>query len=193
MSECVISCVKAVAAGLIATAVMLGTGRAALADDCLAGPDRPPAPGGHWYYHLDRAADRKCWYLVEPARAPATETAEPQPASEPPPQLQSQPQPAFGAFFSSLGFGSPPPQPDPGDARITLQSIRPADPRSDEAAGRQPRVARRPVAEASLAQKPHRPVHARTPTEHADEPAASPAQAERDALFQQFLKWRERQ
>jgi hypothetical protein len=186
MSECVISCVKVVSAGLIATAVMLGTNRATLADDCLAGPDRPSAPGGHWYYHLDRATDRKCWYLVEPARAPAAEAAEPQPASEPPPQ------PTFGSFFSSLGFPGSTSQPDPttGDARITLQSIRPVN---DEAAGRQPRVARHPVTEASLAQKPHRPVHARPPAEHAEEPAASPAQAERDALFQEFLKWRGRQ
>jgi hypothetical protein len=183
MSKRVISCIKVVSAGLIAMAIMLGSNRAARADDCLAAPSRPPAPGGHWYYHLDHATDRKCWYLVEP-RAPTAE-AEPQPASEPPPQ------PPFGSFFSSLGFTGSTRQPDPttGDARI-LQPVRP-DERSDDATGRQPRVARPPVTEAALVQKPHRP-HVRPPVEH-DEPAASPTQAERDALFQEFLKWRERQ
>jgi hypothetical protein len=185
MSKRVISCVKVVSAGLFATAIVLGANRATLADDCLAAPNRPPAPGGHWYYHLDHATDRKCWYLVEP-RAPTAEVTEPQPASEPPPQ------PTFGSFFSSLGFTGSTRQPDPttGDARI-LQTARP-DERTDDAAGRQPRVTRQPVAQASLVQKPHRPPHARPPAEH-DEPAASPAQAERDALFQEFLKWRERQ
>jgi hypothetical protein len=47
-------------------------------------------------------------------------------------------------------------------------------------------VARRVEQEAP---KPHRP--ARTAPERADEGA--PNQAERDALFQEFLRWRERQ
>jgi hypothetical protein len=184
MSKCVTSCVQVVSASLLVTAIMLGTDRATRADDCLAAPSRPPAPGGHWYYHLDHATDRKCWYLVEP-RAPTAEAAEPQPSEPPPP-------PTFGSFFSSLGFTGSTRQPDPttGDARI-LQPAR-ADERSDDATGRQPRVARQPVTEASLVQKPHRPPHARPPAEH-DEPAASPTPAERDALFQEFLKWRERQ
>jgi hypothetical protein len=185
MSKRVISCVNAVSVGLIATAVMLGSNRATRAEDCLAGPNRPTAPGGHWYYHVDRAADRKCWYLVEPAaRAPAAEV---------PPVSEATPQPTFGSFFSSLGFSGSTPQPDTtGDARI-MQTARPDDPRSDDAAGRQPRGARHPVTEASLVQKPRRLARARPPAERADEPAASPAQAERDALFQEFLKWRERQ
>jgi hypothetical protein len=195
MSKRVISCVNAVAVGLLATLVMPGTNRAALAaDDCLAGPDRPPAAGGHWYYRLDHAAIRKCWYLVGPAaRAPAAEVPAPPPVSEAPPP------PTLGSFFSSLSAGfpgsAPAPQPDTttGDARI-LQTARPDDPRNDEATpGRQPRVARHPVTEASLVPKPHRTAHARPSGEHADQPAAPPAQAERDALFQEFLKWRERQ
>ena len=189
MSKCVSVCVKAVSTGLTVTAIVLGTNRATLADDCLAAPNRPPDPGGHWYYHLDHAADRKCWYLVEPARAPAVEAGEPQPVAAPPPQ----PQPTFGSFFSSLGFTGSGPQPDTtGDARIQ-QTARPDAPRTDATTGRQPRVARPPVTEASLVPKPHRPARPRPPAEHADEGAASPTQAERDALFQEFLKWRERQ
>jgi hypothetical protein len=187
MSKRVISCVKLAYAGLVATATVLGSNHAALADDCLAGPNRPPAPGGHWYYHVDRSTDRKCWYLVEPAaRAPAAEVPAPSPVSE------ATPQPTFGSFFSSLGFAGSTPQPDTtGDARI-VQFARPDNLRSDDNAGRQPRIVRHPVTEASLVQKPRRPARARPPAERADEPAASPAQTERDALFQEFLKWRER-
>jgi hypothetical protein len=30
--------------------------------DCLAKPNAQAAPGNHWYYHLDRASGRRCWY-----------------------------------------------------------------------------------------------------------------------------------
>jgi hypothetical protein len=47
----------------------------ASADDCLAEPNSPAPAGSHWYYHLDRATQRKCWYIhakdqpVQPAAA----------------------------------------------------------------------------------------------------------------------------
>jgi hypothetical protein len=31
--------------------------------DCLAGPNADAPQGKHWYYRLDHAAHRKCWYL----------------------------------------------------------------------------------------------------------------------------------
>jgi len=33
------------------------------AEDCLAAPTRVTPSGRHWYFHLDRQAHRKCWYL----------------------------------------------------------------------------------------------------------------------------------
>jgi hypothetical protein len=33
------------------------------ADDCLAGPNAAAPQGHHWYYRLDRATHRECWYL----------------------------------------------------------------------------------------------------------------------------------
>jgi hypothetical protein len=189
MSKSVNASIKAACAGLLVAASMLGTNQAArAADDCLTGPNRQPGPGGHWYFHLDRATDRKCWYLVEAtARAPAAETVQPQPA-------EPQPQPAFGSLFSSLGFtGSTTPDPNTSDPRI-LQPTRADDARSDDGVpGRQPRIVRRPVAEASLTPKPRRPAPARPPAPHADDQAAAPKPDERDALFQEFLKWRQRQ
>jgi hypothetical protein len=33
------------------------------ADDCLAGPNAAAPEGSHWYYRVDRATHRECWYL----------------------------------------------------------------------------------------------------------------------------------
>jgi hypothetical protein len=187
MPKRVISCVPI---GLFVTVIMLGTNSATLAaDDCLAGPNRPPAQGGHWYYRLDRANNRKCWYLVEPgAQTPIAEAPELQ-------QTQSfpgaPPPPTFGSFFSSLTGGLPgstPAQPDPttGDARI-MQPARADDLKNGQPGpNRQPRMA--------LASKQHRAVHLRPAAEPTEEqPPASLNQAERDALFAQFLRWKDRQ
>jgi hypothetical protein len=191
MSKRVTSFVLAVFVGLI----MLGSNRPALAaDDCLEGPTREPAPGGHWYYHRDRASDRKCWYLVEPAaRAPTADAMQPQPAPD------AFPQPGFGSFFSSLSSGFS------GSANGT-QTVAPApdargpqgapadDRNADTAPARELHPARRPATVATLAPKPHQPTHPRVPAQPADEHAAAPPdQAQSDALFQEFLRWRERQ
>jgi hypothetical protein len=192
MSKRVILCVPTVAVGLFATAIMLGTNYAAhAAGDCLAGPSRPPAQGGHWYYRFDQANNRKCWYLVEPAAPmPTAQAPEPQPSPDPTPQPT--PQPTLSSFFSSLtaGFPGPPSgaQPDAstGDARI-VQTPHSDDLKNNEAgSGRQPRMV--------LASKQHRPAHLRPAAEHTDEQPAQPHnQAERDTLFQEFLRWKDRQ
>jgi hypothetical protein len=33
------------------------------ADDCLAAPNSTAPKGSHWYYHLNRATQQKCWYV----------------------------------------------------------------------------------------------------------------------------------
>lgn len=35
----------------------------ARADDCLTAPNSAAPKGSHWYYHTDRATQRKCWFL----------------------------------------------------------------------------------------------------------------------------------
>lgn len=35
----------------------------ARAEDCLAAPNSPAPKGSHWYYHLNRATQGKCWYV----------------------------------------------------------------------------------------------------------------------------------
>jgi hypothetical protein len=33
------------------------------ADDCITKPNAPSPQGSHWYYRVDRATHRECWYL----------------------------------------------------------------------------------------------------------------------------------
>jgi hypothetical protein len=186
----VTSCIHAVSFGLFAAVIVLSTNHATFAaDDCLTEPNRP-AQGGHWYYHSDPATNRKCWYLVEAgARPPTADAPEAQPSIPPPQQT-------FGAFFSSLGWSIPGAQPDAttGDPRI-VQAARPDEIKNDNRSpNRQTRTAQHPDAVAELTPKPHRPARPRPPAEQADErPAAAPNQAKGDALFKQFLQWKEHQ
>jgi hypothetical protein len=41
------------------------TGKEKTADACLSGPKGPVPAGGHWYYRVDRATKRNCWYIGE--------------------------------------------------------------------------------------------------------------------------------
>ena len=64
---------------LIAMFLLCGLGFVAAADiaradDCLTAPNSPAPVGSHWYYHMDQANQRKCWYL-HAAHQPAQHTA----------------------------------------------------------------------------------------------------------------------
>ena len=45
------------------------------ASDCLPAPNAPAPKGSHWYYHLNRATQQKCWYVR------SSETQQPQHAT----------------------------------------------------------------------------------------------------------------
>jgi hypothetical protein len=68
--------VRITLAAWVAALASIAGGDARAADDCLAKPDRASPPGTHWFYRLDRANHRRCWYLgdesasVHVARAP---------------------------------------------------------------------------------------------------------------------------
>ncbi len=68
---------------LVGTLLLSGVGvtvptNTARADNCLAAPNSPAPQESHWYYRLDRATQRKCWYVrvvgqpVQQAALPAT-------------------------------------------------------------------------------------------------------------------------
>jgi hypothetical protein len=48
----------------------------ARADDCLAAPNSPAPKGSHWFYHLNRATQQKCWYVRPVERQPQDETVQ---------------------------------------------------------------------------------------------------------------------
>src|SRR5205807_10388102 len=58
----------------------------ARADDCLTEPNSPAPAGSHWYYHIDSAKQRKCWYIraMDQPGQPAAAQATSDPASVPP-------------------------------------------------------------------------------------------------------------
>src|ERR1700743_837912 len=66
------------------------------ADDCLSGPKGQTPQGSHWYYRIDRATKRHCWYLAD-QREPLSQTAVPSPSASAKPL----PQDAEAAIESS--------------------------------------------------------------------------------------------
>ena len=59
--------VSAISASLLAGIALATVAHSAVpaADDCLSGPKGPSPQGSHWYYRIDRASKRHCWYLGE--------------------------------------------------------------------------------------------------------------------------------
>ena len=59
--------VSALFAGMLA-GIPLATmshGATPAAEDCVSGPKDQAPRGSHWYYRIDRATNRHCWYLKE--------------------------------------------------------------------------------------------------------------------------------
>jgi hypothetical protein len=74
----------------VAVGIACMVGSAAQGAECLAAPNVPSAKGHHWFYRIDRASHRKCWYQrahdAQPAArppSPRTEVAEVAPSTEP--------------------------------------------------------------------------------------------------------------
>ena len=59
--------VSAIFASVLAGAslVAISPDAAPAADDCLAAPKAETPEGSHWYYRIDHATKRHCWYLRE--------------------------------------------------------------------------------------------------------------------------------
>ena len=64
---------SAIFVGLLAgvSHTTLANGAVRAPNDCLSGPKGQTPPGGHWYYHIDRATKRHCWYLAEEIGRPS--------------------------------------------------------------------------------------------------------------------------
>jgi hypothetical protein len=93
------------------------------ADDCLAEPNSSAPAGSHWYYHTDRATQRKCWYIRatgQPAQPTAAQVAS-DPASDP-----ARPPPAvlIPAEKPATASASGPTSISPGDSTAPSRRIK---------------------------------------------------------------------
>jgi hypothetical protein len=71
MVKSALFCFALVSTGMIGAAFGLGSTKALAADDCIAESNLVPPKGSRWFYHVDRATNRKCWHIVASATAPA--------------------------------------------------------------------------------------------------------------------------
>lgn len=72
----------------------VATSTASTAADCLASPKGAAPQGQHWFYRLDRATKRQCWYLrAEGAKDSAKPVQTAQAAPDTPPVASAVPQP----------------------------------------------------------------------------------------------------
>src|SRR6266566_3548203 len=77
----------ALVAALLVWAIAFEAPTVSRADDCLTAPNSAAPAGSHWYYHMDLAKQRKCWYvrvadqstkqaIAQPASGPANAAAQ---------------------------------------------------------------------------------------------------------------------
>jgi hypothetical protein len=97
---------SAIFASLIAGAPLTTVSHGAVPadDDCLSGPKGQTPSGGHWYYRIDRATKRHCWYLGEEKEklsrvAPKNSAASTDPVS---PQQETAPQQSIADAHAEL-------------------------------------------------------------------------------------------
>jgi len=62
-------------------------GAAGAVDECLSGPKDQTPQGRHWYYRIDHATKRHCWYLAD-EREPLSQTAAPNSSASAKPPAQ---------------------------------------------------------------------------------------------------------
>jgi hypothetical protein len=179
-------------AGALVAAAILGLDTTPSAGaDCLENPDLRITQPGHWYFHSDRTQNRKCWYF-QPAEVAAPAATADAPASQPVAAGRDDLQQSLLSRFATelaQSFHSQPQQREaqqnsiPANSVEATQTVSPRPAKPDRAARwERPRVAPPPTttgaASAEKGDQPQRPA--------ADSP---PNVAEREALFQDFVKW----
>src|SRR5260370_1822810 len=102
----------AVVGTILLSGILVGPrANTAHADNCLTAPKSSAPTGSHWYYHTDRATQRKCWYLGtldQPAQHPVSQTTS-QATPTNPVSLEKPATASGGAPMSvTPGAGSPP-------------------------------------------------------------------------------------
>jgi hypothetical protein len=91
-------------------------------DDCLTAPNSSAPQGTHWYYHVDRTNQRKCWY-VRATSQPAQQGAA-QATSEAAPAAQSDSMPVSSGPMPATAAASAPTSISPGKSAPPLPHAR---------------------------------------------------------------------
>ena len=107
---------------LLASGIDVGMPDTARADDCLTAPNSPAPQGTHWYYHVDRADQRKCWY-VRASSQPAQQAAA-QATSEAAPAAQTHSMPVSSGPMPATAGASAPMSISPGNSAPRLPHVR---------------------------------------------------------------------
>lgn len=166
----------------IATVAIPVYGPARADSACLEQPNQPAAEGTRWTARYDRAKGRKCWVLVDAStngREVAASQAQPSAAPPPEPTLASQ-------IAALLGLQEAPANAVPqGNAPQAISpQISPSKP---------PRKPPGNTTSVNRAENSVRADQRPPPAEgHAvKRPSPAMSELERDALFQEFLQWKE--
>jgi hypothetical protein len=171
-------------AALIVWSVSVAPAIGGSADDCLAEPNSPAPAGQHWYYHMDSAKQRKCWYTraTDPSVQPAAAEARSDPAnlrpSLPIPLDQPAPASASGPISISPADSTPPaprikvlavkPQRPPVSGMTRDQPVQPKAEAPPQASST-PLISEAPAPQANL------PSQTNGPASAANRPTATPA------------------
>ena len=107
---------------LLVSGIDVGMPDTARADDCLTAPNSPAPQGTHWYYHVDRTNQRKCWY-VRASSQPAQQAAA-QATSEAAPAAQTHSMPVSSGPMPATAGASAPMSISPGNSAPRLPHVR---------------------------------------------------------------------
>jgi hypothetical protein len=146
---------------------------------CLEQPGRGALQGEHWYFHVDREKNRKCWHLGPAAAAPSYEIIPPPRVERTRPVGASSVEAAFSDLFNGIRrlFRRPMPhEAQAGEPRI-IQSDATRPLTIEDIAQPQPELSELPEDRAEV-----RPI-----------PTGSLTPAQRKTLYEEYLKWEELQ
>jgi hypothetical protein len=107
---------------LVVSDTDVGMPNTARTDDCLTAPNSSAPQGTHWYYHVDRTNQRKCWY-VRATSQPAQQGAA-QATSQAAPAAQSDSMPVSSGPMPATAAASAPTSISPGNSAPPLPHAR---------------------------------------------------------------------
>jgi hypothetical protein len=194
-----------IAATLITSAVSITSPAAFAADTCLARPNLRAEQGGHWYYRVDRANHRRCWYQQSPASEMGGARPVPAPtAQNPNPVASANPVSSLLTSIAALVTAPAAATAAPAGASHEPRFL---ETTSERGLKRQSASAKSAEPDKSFASRypdfsraePTPVVERFSPPPPPSSPAWSQAQARapldavtRETLFQEFLRWQER-